>query len=86
MINVLDYLKSLNIENNDFLIYQGKHYKVKDILDFPYLSIFNSENISLGAQNVSKNVMGAHTGEVNVLQLKDLNTKYCLVGHSERRS
>lgn len=34
MIKVLDYLKSLNIENNDFLIYQGKHYKVKDILDF----------------------------------------------------
>ena len=53
---------------------------------FPYLSIFNSENISLGAQNVSKNVMGAHTGEVNALQLKALNTKYCLVGHSERRS
>lgn len=53
---------------------------------FPYLSIFNSENISLGAQNVSKNVMGAHTGEVNALQLKFLNTKYCLVGHSERRS
>lgn len=53
---------------------------------FPYLSIFNSENISLGGQNVSKNVMGAHTGEVNALQLKALNTKYCLVGHSERRS
>ena len=52
---------------------------------FPYLTISSSENISLGAQNVSKNVMGAHTGEVNVLQLKSLNTKYCLVGHSERR-
>lgn len=34
MIKVLDYIKSLNIVDNDFLVYQGNHYKVKDILDF----------------------------------------------------
>lgn len=38
-----------------------------------------------GAQDVSKYDKGAYTGEVSAEQLKDIGTKYCIVGHSERR-
>ena len=47
--------------------------------------MFNLENIELGSQNVSKNDIGAHTGEVSASQLASLNVKYCIIGHSERR-
>lgn len=39
----------------------------------------------LGAQNISGEDMGAHTGEVSAQQLKQFDTTYVLVGHSERR-
>ena len=41
--------------------------------------------IGLGAQDVSAHDKGAYTGEVSVSQLKDIGTKYVIVGHSERR-
>jgi len=42
-------------------------------------------NILLGAQNCAAEEEGAHTGEVSVLQLKDLGVKVIILGHSERR-
>lgn len=47
---------------------------------------FNLTNCYLGSQNVSKDLTGAHTGEVAASQLKSYDVKYCIVGHSERRS
>ncbi len=41
--------------------------------------------ISIAAQDVSPFPVGSYTGAVNASQLADLNVKYCLVGHSERR-
>ncbi len=41
--------------------------------------------VSGGAQDVSKYEKGAYTGEVSAAQLADIGTKYCIVGHSERR-
>lgn len=41
--------------------------------------------ILTGAQDVSKFDKGAYTGEVSAAQLSDVNVKYCIVGHSERR-
>ncbi|HIF97970.1 MAG TPA: triose-phosphate isomerase [Myxococcales bacterium] len=41
--------------------------------------------IALGAQDVSPEAEGAHTGEVSAPMLADLGCKYCIVGHSERR-
>jgi len=41
--------------------------------------------ISIGAQDVSVYPKGAYTGEVSAPMLADLNTKYVIVGHSERR-
>lgn len=42
-------------------------------------------NIQLGAQNVYWEDKGAFTGEVSVPLLKEFDTKYVIVGHSERR-
>jgi len=44
-----------------------------------------SAGISFGAQNVSDQKHGAFTGDVSVEMLKDTLSKYCIVGHSERR-
>jgi triosephosphate isomerase len=42
-------------------------------------------SMSLAAQNVHYEENGAYTGEVSASQLLDLNCKYVIVGHSERR-
>ena len=42
--------------------------------------------IGVGAQNVSEHDKGAYTGDVSAQQLKDLGTKYVIIGHSERRT
>jgi len=42
--------------------------------------------ISLGAQHVSHHAKGAYTGEVSAAMLAKLQTRYVLVGHSERRT
>ncbi|MDR1868205.1 MAG: triose-phosphate isomerase [Treponema sp.] len=47
--------------------------------------LISGSNIRLGAQNVAVEEQGAHTGEVSVLQLKDLGVQTIIVGHSERR-
>ncbi|MDR1902743.1 MAG: triose-phosphate isomerase [Treponema sp.] len=48
-------------------------------------AIIKGANIRLGAQNMAAEEMGAHTGEVSVLQLKDLGVQTVILGHSERR-
>lgn len=42
--------------------------------------------ISLAAQNVSSEPMGAFTGEHAALQLRDAKVEYVIIGHSERRA
>lgn len=41
--------------------------------------------IDLGAQDVSQHESGAFTGEISAMMLREFATRYCLVGHSERR-
>ncbi|MDR1868801.1 MAG: triose-phosphate isomerase [Treponema sp.] len=48
-------------------------------------AIVEGTNIRLGAQNCACEEQGAHTGEVSVLQLKDLGVQTIIIGHSERR-
>jgi len=48
-------------------------------------AIIEGTNIRLGAQNCACEEQGAHTGEVSVLQLKDLGVQTIILGHSERR-
>src|SRR2546422_4558977 len=42
-------------------------------------------NIRLGAQNMSEHNVGAYTGEIAALMLKEFSVRYVIVGHSERR-
>ena len=43
-------------------------------------------NIRLGAQNMSENKVGAHTGEIAAVMLKEFSVRYVILGHSERRA
>jgi len=45
----------------------------------------NDSKISLGAQNIHFEDLGAYTGEVSAKMLKDAGAKYVIIGHSERR-
>jgi len=41
--------------------------------------------VKFGAQDVSRHVSGAYTGEISADFLKTLDTPYVIIGHSERR-
>src|SRR6185503_12260044 len=42
-------------------------------------------NIRLGARNMSENNVGAHTGEIAAVMLKEFSVRYVILGHSDRR-
>ena len=48
--------------------------------------IFKDTNIILGAQDGFYVEKGSYTGEISMKELADLNCKYVILGHSERRS
>ncbi len=55
---------------------------------YPYLAqaqaILHGTGIAWGAQNLSKDPIGAFTGEVSASMLKDFGASYVIIGHSER--
>lgn len=79
-------------ETNDF-INKVKDFEldgVEAVLCVPYtdLIVLNQNlgnNIKIGAQNIHWEEKGAFTGEISPLMLKELNVKYTIIGHSERR-
>lgn len=46
----------------------------------------NTNNVKLGAQNMSFEKSGAFTGEISAAMLRDLYVRYVVLGHSERRT
>ena len=52
------------------------------VLDIFYKAL---PNVSIGAQNVGKEIDGPLTGELSASMLKSVGIDYCLIGHSERR-
>ena len=48
-------------------------------------AILEMKNIRLGAQNMSEHNVGAYTGEIAALMLKEFSVRYVILGHSERR-
>ena len=72
------------------IISKKKQIKNNFIICPPSSLIFRLSNkfrqINFGAQDCSAvNEFGAYTGDINSKLLKDINCKYTLIGHSERR-
>ncbi len=49
-------------------------------------SVAAAKNLIVAAQNVHFEDSGAFTGEVSVPMLKEVGLKWCIIGHSERRT
>lgn len=64
---------------------------VEVVFFIPSISIISAmkatkgSNIQIGAQNMFYEDKGAFTGEISPSMLDDVNVKYVLIGHSERR-
>ena len=56
------------------------------ILCVPFTMVrAGTENVAIGAQDISAHEKGAYTGEVSGTMLAEAGAKYVIVGHSERR-
>jgi triosephosphate isomerase (TIM) len=70
--------KLAHVNNVDFAV----------CVPYPYLFqaqvVLGGTNISWGAQNVGKYPVGPYTGEVAASMLKDFDSTYVILGHSER--
>ena len=49
------------------------------------VDLIDNNNITLGSQDASNYEKGAFTGEISFTMLEELNCKWSIVGHSERR-
>jgi len=70
--------------------WQGEHNADVVICPpFPYLMpthrLLSGSAILLGAQTASEHGKGAYTGEVSASMLADLDCKFVIIGHNERR-
>lgn len=77
--NVFEQNKNKIIDNLDFGI----------AAPFPNLAAFKEskvEGLKLAAQDMSQFDKGAYTGDTSADMLLDLNVKYVVLGHSERRA
>jgi len=81
---VLDIKKQItsyksNAQSSEIVLCPPAIY-LKSISGVLKKSVFN-----LGAQNCFYEESGTFTGEVSAKMLADLNIKYCIIGHSERK-
>ena len=77
----------LNKEDFDSYITGIKNLDLSNVVICPsyiFLDSISKEDITIGSQDVSAYNNNNHTGEITALQLKSINTKYTIVGHSER--
>lgn len=63
---------------------------VEAVICAPYTDLYLlkeklNKKISIGSQNIHWQENGAFTGEISPLMLKELDVKYAIIGHSERR-
>lgn len=62
----------------------------KLVLCLPYTSLYlakkyKGDNFTFGAQNMHEEESGQFTGEISAKMLSEMNVKFVLIGHSERR-
>ena len=82
---IINHKSNLNIEE---IIEYEKNIREMDVIIMPtlcYLPIFKGGKYKLGSQDISEFKEKARTGEINGDQLKSMNVKYNMIGHSERR-
>lgn len=85
MILILNNKSNLTLEEIKYYEKKLRKYKVIVCPSMCYLPLFQKGKYLLGSQDISEFEEENRTGEVNGKQLKSLNVKYCLIGHSERR-
>ena len=51
----------------------------------PVRSALDDGSVALGAQDVSSEANGAHTGDISAEMLKEIGVTWVIIGHSERR-
>ena len=77
------YLTKIKHNFNDF-----KNLSIGLCFPYPYLfqakKVLIDTKIKWGSQNVAKFENGPHTGEVSAAMLKEFDSEYIIVGHSER--
>ncbi len=63
------------------------HILIAPPIIYLYLSnlIIKKSKIKLVSQNIDENISGSFTGETSGNMLKDINVKYVIIGHSERK-
>ena len=80
----------MNLMPSEISTYTYGMNKIKeDVLLFPsyiYIDKFVTNGFNTGSQDISFAEKGAYTGDVSILQLKEMGIKYSIIGHSERRS
>ncbi len=77
------YIKKIkNIKNNS-------HIEISISPPIPYLwftyLLIKNTKISITSQNIDINISGPFTGDISGKNLKDINVKYVIIGHSERK-
>jgi triosephosphate isomerase len=50
------------------------------------ISGYSGKVVNFGVQNFSADTKNPHTGEISIDQIKNLNVRYAIVGHAERRA
>ena len=79
----------MNLMPSELDNYTDGMREIKDsVLLFPpsiYIDNFVRNGFITGSQDIGFKEMGAYTGDISILQLKELGIKYSIVGHSERR-
>lgn len=92
----LDHLQAIALIQKLAWTLNEKNHDFKDVevcVIPPFTSLRSAQTLieaekfelSLGAQDISKQASGAYTGEISGAMLSKLGVKYVLVGHSERR-
>jgi triosephosphate isomerase len=80
----------MNLLPNEIPHYiEGMKEISNDVIILPpaiYIDTFVKNGFNTGSQDISFAEMGAYTGDISILQLKELGIKYSIIGHSERRN
>jgi len=82
----IDYAKTLDRE------FQKLPNAIEIILCVPFTVLatlstaLKGSMIAMGAQNVHDQDWGPYTGEISASMLADVGCRYCMIGHSERRT